>query len=334
MSPGGSAPGQLPFADANGLAHALDPLLHDACDGRLGPIEWFHAAWQRGGSATGFSTWLLGDTRIGVVVKLPLDATEYVWTTALGAADEDDWHSDRSRACVCPRVLRHGDALGPYPARWVVCERLAGDHFPHHLTPAMVEELMERLLAFHTAAAGTPLGERPRAPDFEKLVDKGRAACRDHNVAEYPRWSEALRKVHRALPALIGRWEHRPINTWCHGDLHPGNVLRRGEGDGARCVLIDLALVHPGHWIEDALYLERQYWGHEDWLARAKPVSILARLRRERGLPVTDNYAELANVRRVLMAACAPALIEREGNPKYLHSALEHIERLLPQVPH
>jgi hypothetical protein len=95
---------------------------------------------------------------------------------------------------------------------------------------------------------------------------------------------------------------------------------------------VDLALVHPGHWLEDALYLERQYWGHTELLHGIKPVSLIAKYRRERGLPTDENYADLAVVRRVLMAACAPALVDREGNPKYLHAALEVIERFLPQA--
>jgi hypothetical protein len=95
---------------------------------------------------------------------------------------------------------------------------------------------------------------------------------------------------------------------------------------------VDLALVHPGNWVEDALYLERQYWGHSELLHGVKPLSTLAKFRRERGLPTDECYADLATVRRVLMAACAPALIEREGNPKYLHAALDLIERFLPQA--
>src|SRR2546421_544761 len=61
------------------------------------------------------------------------------------------------------------------------------------------------------------------------------------------------------------------------------------------CVLIDLALVHSGHWMEDALYLERQFWGHEPLLHGVKPLPMLAKLRRERGLPTDDHYSELAN---------------------------------------
>jgi aminoglycoside phosphotransferase (APT) family kinase protein len=177
------------------------------------------------------------------------------------------------------------------------------------------------------------------------LIERGRAMCREHTLAEYSRWHDALRKVHKALPALRARWEARPISSWCHGDLHPGNVLRRKFGEGEQlaagglalsppCVLIDLALVHPGHWMEDALYFERQFWGHADKLGGVKPVSVIAAMRRAAGLTTDEHYDQLANARRVLMAACAPAMMQREGSPRYLHTALEMIEVLLPQVPH
>jgi hypothetical protein len=164
--------------------------------------------------------------------------------------------------------------------------------------------------------------------------------CHNHVIEHEQHWNDLLKKVQRALPTLVALWERREIDTWCHGDLHPGNAMRRlvGEDAGgfsvrAPLVLIDLALVHPGNWIEDALYLERQYWGHAQLLHGIKPVSHMAKLRRDRGLK-TGEYSELANVRRVLAAACAPALVEREGNPRYMHAAMEILERILPQVPH
>jgi hypothetical protein len=55
-------------------------------------------------------------------------------------------------------------------------------------------------------------------------------------------------------------------------------------------------------------------------------------LLKERGLYGGEDYAALANVRRVLMGATAPAFLEKEGNPKYLRAALEHVEKLLPLV--
>ncbi|HVZ93050.1 MAG TPA: phosphotransferase, partial [Phycisphaerales bacterium] len=122
---------------------------------------------------------------------------------------------------------------------------------------------------------------------------------------------------------------------WCHGDLHPGNLMRR---DGASAwgpegnVLLDFAETHPGHWVEDAVYLERIYWGRPQALNGVKPVQLIAKARRAIGLDANDDYATLANVRRVLMAATSPAFMHHEGRRPYLHAAIEVLEKTLPQV--
>lgn len=338
------------------LAVMLEPALHIACGGdheyggkhsRLGPIEWFHASWQRGGAATGFSTYRMHDyqggqepasLRRGAMIKLPLSPSEYQWTTSLGCVAHAEFDSDYACCLPVPRVFAHGVELGSHDLAWVVCERLTGDHMPKHMSTPQVEELISRVFTFHQMASKVKPVTRDKVhtPDWAALLEKSREQCRQHLVAEYSQWADAIRKVQRALPALKNRWEDRELDTWCHGDLHPGNALMRTMPDKSqRCVLIDLGLVHAGHWIEDALYLERQYWGHEDWLSNTKPISILARLRREAGLPTHGDYTMLANVRRVLMAACAPGVIDREGaNAKYLHRAWTLIDLLLPQIPH
>lgn len=96
--------------------------------------------------------------------------------------------------------------------------------------------------------------------------------------------------------------------------------------------MIDLALVHSGHWIEDALYLERLFWGQQERLCGVRPVQDLARLRKQRGLNGTEDHGLLANARRVLMAACVPAFLAHEGHPRYVAAALEILERTLPVV--
>jgi hypothetical protein len=159
-------------------------------------------------------------------------------------------------------------------------------------------------------------------------------------VPEAHHWKEDVRKVQKLLPRIAAKWDSRPINAWCHGDLHPGNAMRRrmpaGLDHGSRppCVLIDLALVHAGHWVEDAVYLERQFWGKPEALFGIHPVSQLAKERRALGLETDGDYGAVANLRRVLMAACAPVYLAHDGHPKYLHAALEVLDRILPQVSH
>jgi hypothetical protein len=325
------------------LGPALEPALHQACAGRLGAIEWFHAAWQRGGAATGLSTFRPRDDEspIPALVKLPVGPSEHRWTTGLGTVAPEHWHLPSSLALPTPRVLAHGLTLGSYDMAWLITERLTGDHLPRHMDEPCVLELMQRVHDFQTRAGQlAPVAGAPATPDWEKLLAAGRAVCHRQALADHQRWNEAIRSVQRALPTLARRWGARPMTSWCHGDVHAGNALRRhtpvpgGEGGGVGpCVLIDLALVHPGMWIEDALYFERQYWGHEAWIAGCKPVSALAKIRREAGISIEGNAMELANIRRVLMAGCAPAVIDREGaSPAYLRAALGIIERLLPTV--
>lgn len=367
--------------DADGLAHMLEPVLRDHCGGRLGPIEWFRSQWQRGGAATGFSLWSFENGGcVPVLVKLPVGPVEYRWTSRLGKVDDASWAE--GAGLPVPRVVACGTEVGGYDLAWVVVERLSGSPLGRngsHLVEQDVRDMLEAVVEFQSrAVAAHPVDAKAarsvKEPDWEALIERGREGARDHVIANAPRWSEALRQVGRALPGLLKTWHARPINAWCHGDVHPGNAMRRtkesgsptlpgGEngfaiGGGAPlgstvaeregelageggCVLIDMALVHPGHWLEDALYLERQFWGHEQYLHGIKPVSELARLRRERGMSgggsgggaaEDGDYAHLACVRRVLAAACAPALIEREGNPKYIHAALEVVEKFLPMA--
>jgi hypothetical protein len=238
-------------------------------------------------------------------------------------------------------VIASGLDLGGYDLAWIITERLQGPTLSSNLSEQSLLDLIAAAADFQAAALkAAPISDRPPTPHWEKALDHAREVCKTHAIPESQHWNDTIKKVQRHLPALSARWDTRPINAWCHGDLHPGNALRRANPDSTDndpttkrpCVLIDLALVHPGHWIEDALYLERQFWGHEPLLHGIKPLSALAKCRRERGLPTDDHYPDFANIRRVLTAACAPSLIEREGNPKYLHAALDLIDRLLPQA--
>lgn len=317
-------------SDPQALASELTPALYDACEGRLGPIQWFRSTWQMGGAATGLSTWHLDDGRtIDVLVKLPVGHTEFYWTSNLGR-----WNpSNGSKpAGSTPRVIAGADTLANYDLAWLVEERLKGGTLGSDLAKEQVVGLLEAAVDFHVRASQVrPVREddRPPPPDWAHLIERARASVHDNHIEHEQRWRDGLKKVKRGLDSLVAHWRRRAICTWCHGDLHPGNAMHRGpeSGDG-QIVLIDLALVHAGHWVEDAVYLERLYWGHEHLLHGVKPVSAMAKLRRARGLKTGDDYAHLANIRRLLMASCAPAFLAREGNPAYLETALRLVETL------
>lgn len=313
------------LGDAHSLAASMEPALVHECGGRLSGIEWFRSTWQRGGSATGFARWRGDDGRTAdVLVKLPVGPAEHRWTTLLGGMGGGD--------APTPRGVAAGRVIGGYDLGWLVLERLDGRTLSASWDGDALDGLVraavqvQRLAARAEPVAQAPL---PPPPDWDALVARSREAARAGDVDDAQKWNDTLKRVHKALPRLAARWASRETATWCHGDLHPGNTMRR---PGGGCVLIDLAFVHRGHWVEDAVYLERQFWSHPEKLFGRHPVSLMARLRREAGLSADDDYGALANVRRVLMAACVPAFVEREGSPRYVHAALELLQKLLPQV--
>ncbi len=334
------------------LGPGLEPLIRDACAGRLSPVRWFRSDWQRGGGSTGLATYQSERGPVEVVVKVPVGPSEHRWTTSLGREDDP--------TAPTPRVLAAGETLGGHDLAWLVIEKLCGLPIGARLDAQGAEDMISALAEWHDrAAAVAPVTGAPAGPDWDGVLARSREVIKRSRLPNAQHWNHEVHQVQRALPTLLRRWNSRPICVWCHGDLHPGNAMRRapavgGEVGGAEgssnghaaragrsdsrhlgtCVLIDLALVHPGHWIEDALYFERVYWGRKDLLRGLNLVSTLARARRERGHHDGEDYGMLANVRRVLGAAAAPALLEREGDARYLDNALEVIHRLLPVVGH
>ena len=317
------------------LARSLGPMLREQCEGHLGELEWFRTAWGRSGAATAKADWTLPDGRaVPAILKLPVKPVEYRWTRDMGTADLRRW--DEAATHPTPRVLACGTQIGPYDLAWIVVERFEQNPLSTDLSEQSLTDLVLAVAAFQQAAEshGTPKGPLLDLP-FSEQLEKGRELVRDRliPIEEPQRWNEALKKGSKCLPRALAIWNTRPVNAWCHGDVHPGNAMRReqvarSESPG-QCVLIDLGLVHAGHWAEDALYLERQFWGHADRMGKLRPVSVLARARREAGLDNGPDYAEIANARRLLSALCVPALFVTEGsNQAYVEHALGTLERL------
>ena len=260
-------------------------------------------------------------------MKVPVGYKEHRFLTGLSESE-----------APTPRVALHGYELGGYDFAWVVMERLPGLPLSGHRHKEVFEHLARAAAGFYLRAQERwALEPAPPPPDWESLLEKGREAIRANpQMPHAQRWAGAVKEVQRHLPGLRLAWERRAINTWCHGDLHPGNCMERTDGAAwgspPGFVLLDFAEVHCGHWVEDAVYLERLYWGRPQAIEGVKPVSLIARARRDAGLDCSDDYASLANLRRVLMAATTPAFLHREGHPAYLEAALGVLERLVPSV--
>ncbi|MEL7473364.1 MAG: aminoglycoside phosphotransferase family protein [Planctomycetota bacterium] len=318
------------------LAIALEPALRGACDDRLGPIDWFVTSHQRGGAATGAARWTFDDQHAAdVIIKLPVGPVEYAWNIDLGGAREaHDWSARGDDRPPIPRVVAGSRVLGGYDLAWVVVERLGASLDPAALAKPIVERALDTVARFHAEALRTrPVSGRPKDYPWEQMIERSRELVRDRllNLDELHRWNEGLKRISKMAPTLIRRWRSRPIDTWCHGDVHPANIMRCSDADDD-LVLIDLGLVHPGCWIEDALYLERQFWAHPEALHGVKPLQALGRARRTRGLDNGEEYAELAHIQRLLLAGCVPARYVDEGTPAYAAAALERAERLATQL--
>ena len=319
----------LSGGEGQALGSSLGPLLQEICLGRLADIDWFRSTWQRGGAATGFSIWTFETGKsVEVMVKLPVGPAEQSWTMRLGAVEPTAWFDADSECLPTPRVVAAGEALGGYDLSWLIMERFRGHPLISRLTRDSAIKVVLATADFQARALAIArvYGSGP-VHDYRSLWQQSRDAIHNGDIEDEDRWVAALDNVGNRLEDLTARWESRPIRSWCHGDLHPGNAMWRRCATGEnRCVLIDLALIHAGHWVEDALYLERQFWGHEELLNGVEPLEALARARSAKGLDLDGDYRELGRVRRVLLASAVPAMLGREGNHKYVSRALEILE--------
>ncbi len=322
--------------DPAALARALEPAIRDTCQGRLSEIEWFRATWQRGGAATGFAKWRNGSGDVPVIVKIPVGYNELSWTVQLGDHGLDRDVVNGQVPHPTPRVLSSGTELGGHDLAWLVIERLEGKPVAGDLSERSLNGLLRAAVEFQARAERErgAFGKPPETPDWEKALDDSRQWVRDNHIENASRWKKAIQGVQKLLPRLVSKWEVREINAWCHGDLHPGNVIHMpaDEGHPDRCVLIDLALTHAGHWVEDAVYLEHLFWGHDEKLFGVKPVKQMRRLRKERGLRVGEDDSVLADIKRLLIASTTPSFLKVGGDTLHAHGALVVAEGLVKRL--
>lgn len=310
--------------DRRSLAASLAPALSEVCEERLSDITWFRTDWQRGGAATGYASYTRPDgTEIPAVVKIPVVQRELTWTRRLQSGDDD---------CVVPRLLAWGDELGGYDLTWMILERL--EHGPLGLkwNDTHLDRLADAAVRFALAARAFPVDREPRVEDWTDLLRAATENVRINELEGAKRWRSGLKQVQQRLDPIVARWRSRSVNEWLHGDLHFANAMSRVSMTEGPVTLIDLAEVRPGHWVEDAVFLERRMWARPERLGDRKPVRMIAEARRRRGLPIDPEDHVLASIRRLLLASTAPAFLKTEGNPKHLAACLDWMERSLAEL--
>ncbi len=314
-----------PGRDHRSLAASLLPHLKTACEGRLRDVVWFKADWQRGGAATGRALWHVeGGESSQVIIKIPVGPRELTWLHRLQPepADFED--------PVVPRVHASGTTLGGYDLAWVVMERIEHGPLGMRWHKDHVQRIANAAATFWlTADKYVVESEQARIEDWPEMVDEARRSVRRNEPRNSTDWLRLLKVLSGGIDGLVERWRDRDTDHWIHGDLHFANALSRTGLQQGPVALIDLAEVRPGHWLEDAVYLERQLWAMPDRLVSSKPVKVMANARRKNGLQVVEHWDELANIRRVLMAGTAPTFMRSEGHPRFFEACLVQLERSL-----
>lgn len=295
----------------------LEPVLRSVCGDRLSEVNWFRTDWQRGGAVTGYATYRDDDGEgRPAVVKMPVPPCELQWMKVLQGAQN-----------IVPKLYASGDVLGGYDMAWLVMERLPHGPLGTQWEGKEFELLIEAAGRFYQASADIPANTQYDHRDWNAIFDHARKSVRTNALPESQRWSKAMKKAHRKYKDWVNIWDARPMEYWCHGDLHLGNAMTRAEPPGGPAVLFDLAKVCVSHWVQDGVYLEHLYWGRPDDLDGHKLCKELAHHRKKIGLPVDKGWSQLAQAKRALLAMSVPARLEVDGNPHYVLGALQVLER-------
>ncbi|MCI0365868.1 MAG: aminoglycoside phosphotransferase family protein [Phycisphaerales bacterium] len=311
--------------DSRTLAASLVPLVVDACQGRLGQITWFKADWQRGGAATARATFQNDEIAdVAVVLKLPVVQRELLWMQRLNNAK-----AGAPGEMPVPQLFAGDETLGGYDLAWMVIERLPHGPLGLHWHDDHIPRVVDAAACFHAIAREYAIDQVPTSEPWEQMIDEAATSLRVNNIAHQQRWLTAMKSLRHRLQQLVREWNNRSEDQWLHGDLHLANAMSRVSAESGPVCLIDLAEVHAGHWVEDAIYLERQFWARPERTKAHKPVRALAVARKKLGLPVESDYPRLAMIRRALLASTAPKFIKSEGHPAYLEACLGWLETSL-----
>ncbi|MGY8752727.1 MAG: aminoglycoside phosphotransferase family protein [Phycisphaerales bacterium] len=304
------------------LASSLEPVLKIQTKNRVDNIHWFRTDWQRGGAATGFATWKINDDETSeVVIKLPVNQKELRWTRKLQELNG-----------VVPKLYASGEQLNGYDLAWIIIERFPIGPLGGQWNNNNIKRIAEAAARFTNKASSFSVDQEGRREDWKTLLTNSRNSVRENHIENESTWKKTHSLIAKKLDYLMEIWRARRIDQWLHGDLHLANAMCRCDNPSSKVALIDLAEVHAGHWIEDAVYLERQLWGHKSRLKATKPVPAMANARKDLGMRVDDDYSILADVRRIMLAATAPAFMHSEGDPRYLASCLEQLQNALDRL--
>lgn len=278
----------------------------------------FRTLWQHGGAATAWLKW--GESQRDGMIKLPVKAWERRWHRRIRESRDPE---------LAPDLFAIGDTIGNVDFAWIVMERIQGN--PLHQDPdaLAVDQACKAFARFQKASRPFAVQQRPAPAEWPKQIEQTRKSLQalPDDLAES--WRDALDALAKYHDEAIAAWRYRPINGWVHGDAHLGNILQDDQGEVR---LIDFAEVRAGHWVEDAITLERPLWQRPELLSEVDPVDKIAGYRRQLGLPVSAEDGRLAAIRRTLLAATAPAWSRTEGGISGLRSTLMVLERGLREI--
>jgi len=328
-SPAAGQPAPLPGAAGGARFNPADSpfgaglgeALRKACAGQLSEIHWFRADWQRGGALTGYADFTDDAGRHPVVVKLPVPPREMHCLRRL-KPDQHDLDE------IAPRLYASGDELGHYDFAWVVMERLAHGPIDASWNGAEWELAADTLGRFYAAMSRHPV----RGEDWPAIWRQARANIRERGVAEEQRWNKALKALQKKSKKLLKFWDNRDTSHWCHGDVHLANFMSRQPAPRGPVLLFDYAEARAGHWVKDAVYLEHLFWARPERLNGVDIVKLISQKRKAYGLKLESHWPRLADVRRAMLAASAPAYLHNAGNPAHVHAALGVLEQTLDRL--
>ena len=278
----------------------------------------FRTVWQHGGAATAWVKCV--ETQRDGMVKLPVKAWERRWHRRIRESRDPD---------LAPDLFAIGDTIGNVDFAWIVMERIRGN--PLHQVPDAhsVEQACEAFARFQKASRPFAVQRRPAPAGWLKQIEQTRKSLQALPQDLAVSWRDALDALAKYHDEAIAAWRYRPIKGWVHGDAHLGNILRTEQDE---VHLIDFAEVRAGHWVEDAIALERPLWQRPELLSNMDPVDMMAGYRRQLGLPVRAEDGRLAAIRRTLLAATAPAWSRTEGGFAGLRSTLKVLEQGLREI--